>query len=53
DSLRDLQAARVVAATPILVRTGKGQKTEARGQELEGVAIFDNLAAVADSLLSH
>jgi D-glycero-D-manno-heptose 1,7-bisphosphate phosphatase len=55
DSLRDLQAARIHGCVPILVRTGKGTYTE---QELDpvawhGMAIYDNLAMVADALLGE
>lgn len=51
DSLRDVQAARAVGARPILVRTGNGEKTAARGEGLDGVAIYSDLAAVVDALL--
>lgn len=51
DSLRDLQAAQAVGATPILVRTGKGERTIAKGEGLEGVAIFDDLSAAVSNLL--
>ena len=54
DSRRDLEAAAAVGARPILVRTGKGAKTEA---ELDGplasVVVFDNLAAAADHLIAQ
>jgi D-glycero-D-manno-heptose 1,7-bisphosphate phosphatase len=54
DSLRDLQAARAVGATPILVRTGKGQCTLARAPALaEAVLVFDDLAATADFILAQ
>lgn len=53
DSLRDLQAAQAVGARPILVRTGKGAGTEARGVGLEGVAIYDDLAQAVDALLNE
>jgi len=47
DALRDLQAAQAVGAQPILVLTGKGEKT--RGEPLpEGTRIYADLAAVAD-----
>jgi D-glycero-D-manno-heptose 1,7-bisphosphate phosphatase len=50
DSLRDLQAAQSVGATPILVRTGNGEKM--LGKDIpEGVAIYNDLAAVVDALL--
>jgi len=51
DSLRDLQAARAVSARPILVRTGKGQRTLEKGEGLENVAVYDDLAAVVDELI--
>lgn len=53
DALRDLQAARAVGASPILVRTGKGIRTLEKGEELEGVPVFDDLAAVVDTLLTQ
>lgn len=52
DSLRDLQAARAVGATPILVRTGKGERTLESGEELEDAPVYDNLAACVAALLS-
>jgi len=51
DSLRDLQAARAVGAQPILVRTGKGERTIAKNEGLEGVPVFDDLAQAVDELL--
>lgn len=51
DSLRDLQAAQQVGATPVLVRTGKGERTLAKGEGLEAVPVFDNLASYVDHLL--
>lgn len=50
DSLRDILAAQAAGATPILVRTGKGEKMLAKGIP-EGVAVYDDLAAVVDALL--
>jgi D-glycero-D-manno-heptose 1,7-bisphosphate phosphatase len=50
DSLRDIQAAKSAGAKPILVRTGKGDKTFKKGIP-KGVPVYDNLAAVADALL--
>lgn len=52
DSLRDLQAAQAVGATAILVRTGKGRATEQAGRGLDGVAVYDDLAAYVAALLS-
>lgn len=53
DALRDVQAARAAGARPVLVRTGKGRETESSVNGLEGVAVFDDLAAVVDSLLAE
>jgi D-glycero-D-manno-heptose 1,7-bisphosphate phosphatase len=50
DSLRDLQAAAAVKARPILVLTGKGEKTRAAGGLPEATSIFPDLAAVAEAL---
>jgi len=52
DSLRALQAAGAAGATPLLVRTGNGRKALASlPDELCSVAVFDDLAAVAASLI--
>ncbi len=53
DSLRDLQAAAAVGATPLLVLTGKGTQTKDEGGLPEGTLIFPDLAAAADHILSH
>ncbi len=47
DSLRDLLAAGAVGCQPVLVRTGKGLRTQAAGGLPIGTLIFDDLAAVA------
>ena len=52
DALRDIQAAQAVGAEPLLVRTGKGQRTIAKGEGIEQVKIFDDLVAIADYLLT-
>jgi D-glycero-D-manno-heptose 1,7-bisphosphate phosphatase len=51
DSLRDLQAAAKSGCLPILVRTGKGEKTRAEGNLPEGTLEFADLAAAVDHLL--
>ncbi len=51
DSLRDLQAARAVGAKPLLVRTGKGESTLAKGEGLEGIPVFADLQAAVEELL--
>jgi D-glycero-D-manno-heptose 1,7-bisphosphate phosphatase len=55
DSLRDLQAGIAKDCTPLLVRTGKGQKTAATladqtDPKLRTTKIFDDLMAVANYL---
>lgn len=53
DTLRDVQAARSAGCEPMLVRSGKGERTLAEGSgDLQGVAVFENLSAVVDHLLS-
>lgn len=51
DSLRDLEAAVAVNAQPVLVRTGKGEKTANKALP-QGTMVFTDLAAVAERLLS-
>ena len=52
DSLRDLQACAAVGCLPMLVRTGKGEKTRAEGNLPEGTLEFANLAAAVDHILA-
>lgn len=52
DSLRDVQAAMATAATPIIVRTGKGQKTLDSNKGLEHIPAYDDLASYVDALLA-
>ncbi len=52
DSLRDLQVAAKVGATPILVLTGKGKKTESDDRLPAGTRIFADLATAVDSLVA-
>ena len=54
DSLRDLRAASLAGARPILVRTGNGTKTELKlPAGLGDVDVFDDLAAVAAALTAN
>jgi len=54
DSLRDLQAAAAVGARPILVRSGKGRKTEAAlPKQFADVPVYDDLAAAARALIDE
>ena len=50
DSLRDLVAAAAVGAAPMLVLTGKGEKTQTEKLP-EGTLIFINLAAAVEHIL--
>jgi len=55
DSLRDLQAAQAVGIKSILVRTGKGKKTESQlpsDELLADTPVFNNLADAVEKLLS-
>ena len=52
DSVRDLQAADAVQAQPILVLTGKGEKTLREGDFPKNTVIFPDLAFVATALLA-
>jgi D-glycero-D-manno-heptose 1,7-bisphosphate phosphatase len=51
DSLRDLQAAASVGARPMLVRTGKGEKTLAAGGLPDNTPVFADLGEAVDYLL--
>jgi D-glycero-D-manno-heptose 1,7-bisphosphate phosphatase len=58
DSLRDLQAGTARGCIPVLVRTGKGEKTEQAiadddNGEFGDVAVFDNLDEAADYLIAQ
>jgi D-glycero-D-manno-heptose 1,7-bisphosphate phosphatase len=52
DSLRDLQAAQAVGAQPILVLSGKGEKTLREGHFPDNTVIFPDLAFAAAALLA-
>jgi D-glycero-D-manno-heptose 1,7-bisphosphate phosphatase len=51
DSLRDLEAAAAAGALPILVLTGKGEKTRAEEQLPEGTLVFADLASAVEHIL--
>jgi D-glycero-D-manno-heptose 1,7-bisphosphate phosphatase len=53
DSLKDLQAADTVGAQPILVLTGKGEKTKADGGVPRKTLVFGDLAEAARHLVAH
>ncbi|MFA6052313.1 MAG: D-glycero-beta-D-manno-heptose 1,7-bisphosphate 7-phosphatase [Methylobacter sp.] len=52
DSLRDLQSAQTVGANPILVKTGKGQKTLIENPNLN-IPVFENLYDAAKYITSR
>lgn len=52
DSLRDLQAAAAVGARPILVRTGKGERTLTNPELASDITIYPDLAAAVAALLA-
>ncbi len=53
DSLRDLQASAAVGARPILVLTGKGEKTLAAGDLPEGTWVCDDLADATQRIIDE
>ena len=53
DSHRDLEAGAAAGGRTILVRTGKGEATLARGPLPPGTLVFDDLAAAARHLVAQ
>ncbi len=53
DSLRDLQSARAAGAQPMLVLTGKGEKTLREGEFPQDTVIFPDLAFAVSALLAE
>lgn len=52
DSFADIQVAQAMGMRPILVRTGKGERTLAKhADDLKQIPVFDNLLAAVDDLL--
>jgi D-glycero-D-manno-heptose 1,7-bisphosphate phosphatase len=51
DSYGDIEAARACGATPILVRSGKGRRTET-GRDLGEVAVYDDLSQFVSAWLA-
>jgi D-glycero-D-manno-heptose 1,7-bisphosphate phosphatase len=51
DSLRDLESVARLGAQPILVLTGKGAKTQAKGGLPEGTLVYPDLAAAVATLV--
>ncbi|MGM0821991.1 MAG: D-glycero-beta-D-manno-heptose 1,7-bisphosphate 7-phosphatase [Pseudomonadota bacterium] len=52
DSLRDLQAGEAMGCRSVLVRTGKGRRTESKGEGLKDAVAFNDLAGFVDWLLA-
>jgi len=52
DSLRDLQACALAGCQPMLVLTGKGEKTKAEGDLPLGTIEFADLAKAVDWILA-
>ena len=53
DSIRDVQAARLAGARPVLLRTGKGRQTLAKYGPFNDIPVYDDLAGFARELLRH
>jgi D-glycero-D-manno-heptose 1,7-bisphosphate phosphatase len=53
DSLKDLQAAEAVGAQPVLVLTGKGERTRDEGGMPRKTQVFDTLADFARHLIAN
>ena len=51
DSLRDLEAGAAAGLKPVLVKTGKGQRTLEKNIGLENALIFDDLASFITSFV--
>lgn len=54
DSMRDLEAAKTKGCTPVLVRTGNGEKTAqsmVANPDYQSIAVYDDLASYVDELL--
>jgi D-glycero-D-manno-heptose 1,7-bisphosphate phosphatase len=53
DSLKDVQAADVVGAQPILVLTGKGQRTREEGGLPKKTLVFQDLGEASRHIVAH
>jgi D-glycero-D-manno-heptose 1,7-bisphosphate phosphatase len=52
DAMKDLQAAETVGAQPVLVLTGKGEKTKAEGNLPRGTLVFADLGDASRHLIA-
>lgn len=53
DSLRDLQTAMVVGATPVLVKTGHGAATLDENKHLDSVEVYEDLSGFVEQMLEE
>ncbi|MCA1978222.1 MAG: D-glycero-beta-D-manno-heptose 1,7-bisphosphate 7-phosphatase [Thiobacillus sp.] len=53
DALRDVQAALLAGARPMLVKTGKGLRTLQGGELPAGVPVFENLYEAAQAIIAE
>jgi D-glycero-D-manno-heptose 1,7-bisphosphate phosphatase len=53
DSIRDLEAIHNAGGIPILVKTGNGKKTLAKGILPPGTLVFDNLLLASEQIISQ
>lgn len=53
DSLRDIQSAQTAGGDPVLVRTGKGERTITANEGLDGIPVYNDLADVVNHLLKE
>ncbi|MTI14172.1 D-glycero-beta-D-manno-heptose 1,7-bisphosphate 7-phosphatase [Sansalvadorimonas verongulae] len=50
DTAKDMQVAQSCGCQPVLVKTGKGQRTLGKGLNLDGIRVVNNLLEFADFL---
>ena len=53
DSLRDLEAGLAKGLRPVLVKTGKGDRTLAKGIDIANLTVYQDLAEFTKALLSN
>jgi D-glycero-D-manno-heptose 1,7-bisphosphate phosphatase len=53
DSLKDVQSADAVGAQPILVLTGKGERTREEGGLPKKTLVFQDLAEASRHIVAH
>lgn len=51
DSVSDIEAAKLAGASPVLVKTGKGEATIQKLDDNSNIPFFDNLSTAVDSLI--